>query len=142
MSESTLKLISYNGGRHCVFLVKKWPRWACSVANLLTKLCHCRDYIFLNAITIPTHSKIPRSLMFEKNIFEENQKHNSRSITTTTALKTCAILYGSSVSGFALTFLKVSPDYLSALWAAPYPTIKEAVRRNQRRACLPCLTIQ
>ena len=78
--------------------------------------------------------------MFEKNIFEENrEKHNSRSITTTTALKTLALSSTvPSVSGFALTLLKVSPVITcQALWAAPYPTIKEVVRKKSTEGLPP-----
>lgn len=78
--------------------------------------------------------------MFEKNIFEENrEKHNSRSITTTTTLKTLALSSTvPSVSGFALTFLKVSPVITcQALWAAPYPTIKEVVRKKSTEGLPP-----
>ena len=84
----------------------------------------------------------PRCFMFEKNIFFEEKngekQHNSRSISTTT-LKTLALSSTvPSVSGFALTFLKVSPVITcQALWAAPYPTIKEVVRKKSTEGLPP-----
>ena len=76
------------------------------------------DICLKNAITIPTLSKIRTiSSMFhvrKEHFRGESRKHNGRSITTTTALKTLALSSTvPSVSGFALTLLKVNPDYLS-----------------------------
>jgi len=78
----------------------------------------------LSRITRRSRFLYSRSSRLSWIVSDDEKMKENRLITTSSAaaLKTMAL--SPSVSGFALTFLKVSPVITcQALWAAPYPTI-------------------
>jgi uncharacterized protein with PQ loop repeat len=85
----------------------------------------------LSRITRRSRFLYSRSSRLSWIVSDDEKMKENRLITTSSAaaLKTMAL--SPSVSGFALTFLKVSPVITcQALWAAPYPTIKEVVKKK------------
>ena len=69
---------------------------------------------------------------------DENREKYNRSISTTTLKALALSSTVPSVSGFALTFLKISPVITcQALWAAPYPTIKQVVKKKSTEGLPP-----